>query len=208
MELQAQYATAILMSAAGAALGAVYDIYRTCIKEWRFLRIYSALLDFLFWVFALIFVFTLLLGANDGDVRLVVFVLLTLGWLIYYKIAHPLVVASTRLVVRVVYSIVRFIYRVFVAVVVMPFVYLFKILITLLRFFDQGLRILEVIIVWPLGKLGMVLRLSFRGLKKIVRPWWRKGKDKARSLANKYKKLISKWLHGATSTDEDDEDET
>ncbi len=210
MELQAQYATAILMSVAGAALGAIYDIYRTCIKEWHFLRGYSALLDFLFWVFAVLFVFTLLLGANDGDVRLVVFVLLLLGWAIYYKTAHALVVASTRLVVRVLYYIMMFIYRVFVIIFVMPFVYVYRAFVYFFRLIDRSLLVLEPVVVWPVIKTGDGLLVTTRRAQKIIRPWWRRGKEKGLLMANKYKTIIGNWIHPAQVSDEDrdDKDET
>lgn len=210
MELQAQYATAILMSVAGATLGAVYDMYRTCIKEWRFLRIYSALLDLSFWGFAVLFVFTLLLGANDGDVRIVVFVLLSLGWLVYYYTAHALVVASTRLVVRVLYQVLWFIYRMFVIVFVMPLVYVFKVFVYVLHVLDRVLLMVEPVIVWPVIKTGDGLLLTNRGIQKIVLPWWKKGKDNGMRMANKYKTIIAGWLQPSRPNDEDrdDEDET
>ena len=83
MDLQQQYATLILMMVSGAAMGTVHDVYRTSIKEWRLLRRFSVLWDILYWLFATVFVFTMLLGANHGDVRFAVFLLLAAGWWLY-----------------------------------------------------------------------------------------------------------------------------
>lgn len=158
MDLTTQYATALLMTFSGAALGAVYDIYRTSLREWRFLRVFSAWFDFGFWVLALVLVFTALLGANHGDVRLVVFVLLALGWLAYYMTAHALVVSGTRFIVRLVLGLLRAAVGVLRTVLVLPALWAFRLLWGFARRAERVLSLLEPRVVWPVEWSGRVSR--------------------------------------------------
>ncbi len=188
MELQAQYATAILMSGAGAILGAVYDIYRTSLKEWRFLRRFSALFDIAFWLFALIMVFTMLLGANDGDVRLVVFVLLAIGYTVYRLTVHPLVVGSTRMVIRFIQRVLYLCYRGFLIIVIQPIVFVVKAIAWVFSLIDRGLGATEPVIVWPFQTL------AYRPVKKYLVPIVLRWKDKYIGMSNKYINLFMGWF--------------
>lgn len=217
MDLQAQYATAILMTASGALLGSIYDIYRTSLREWRFLRPFSAWFDFGFWVFALVLVFTGLLGANDGDVRLVVFVLLAMGWFIYYKTAHALVVASTRLVVRLIYQALLFAAAVFSWLVIRPAVSSCRAARSTVRAVDRALARIEPIVVWPVEQVGTLGWRYGRGVYGWIRRYldkfvaWGKKEPIGRASNNVIKRMRH-WLGRANATghppSEDDEDET
>lgn len=198
MDLTAQYATALLMTGAGVALSAVYDIYRTSLREWRFLRRFAALFDVSFWLFAVVFVFTMLLGANDGDVRIVVFVLLAIGAFIYYKTAHPLVVASTRLVVRFVYRALRLFCRVLVFLFVTPVVFAVRIGRRVWDLTDRGLLAVEPLVVWPVIQAGRGAgagaRWGARRLHMQVQPFCRRWQEQCRRLSKlSSKKLLRLW---------------
>ena len=207
MELQAQYATALLMAAAGAALSAVYDVYRTSLREWRFLMRFSALFDMAFWVFAVVFVFTLLLGANDGDVRIVVFVLLAIGAFVYRRTAHALVVASTRMVVRAILWILRFALAVLTAVFVTPVLYALRLAAAALRLLDRALAGLEPLIAWPVlqaGRAGAWAAARLAGqARKYLRPLWLRGKERWARVSNTWG---VGWLRRLFSRGEDDGD--
>lgn len=197
MELQVQYATALLMSTAGVVMGAVYDIYRTSLREWRFLRRFSALFDIAFWMFSLVFVFTLLLGVNDGDVRIVVFVLLAIGFVIYYFTAHPLVVASTQLLVRWIYRAGLFLFHTFILVFIRPIVWLWQTATSFLRFLDHMLMRLEPVIVWPVWQ-------TIKLLGKIFQPIVQKGKDIRTYLSKKTRTMVAAWLEKLRTDESDD----
>ncbi len=209
MDLQAQYATAVLMTLAGAVMGTVHDVYRTSLKEWRFLKRFSPVFDLGYWLVATVFVFTLLLGANDGDVRLVMFVLLGAGWFVYYKTAHSLVVASTRLVVRFVYLCLRLAYKTVVLLVVTPCLYACRSILLVCRSADRGLASIEPVIVWPVVKTGHSLQggatWGVRRAKKYLRPIAAHGKEEGRRVANKYHALLVRLFSGASSGGDDDE---
>ena len=195
MEQQTQYATALLMTSAGAVLAAVYDIYRSSLKEWRFLTRFSSLLDFGFWVFALIFVFTLLLGVNDGDIRLVVFVLLGSGALIYWKTAHPLVEASTRMIVRFIRRLFMAVYRIFVVLLIRPLQILLKMVRRSVVVLDGALLKLEPLIGWPVAKMLQWVRAGVRAVgRKYLLPALRGGKEHIQAVSNRYRHKILDWL--------------
>lgn len=187
MELETQYTTAFLLSMAGAVLGAVYDIYRTSLREWRFLRRFSALFDIAFWIFGLLFVFTLLLGVNDGDVRIVTFVLLAIGYGVYYGTAHPLIVASTKLVVRTIYRVVVLLIHMSVVVFVRPLIWLWRVLCACVGFTDKVLSRMERVLIWPVWQGGRLLR-------KIFTPIVQKGKELRYALSKKMVTILMAWL--------------
>ncbi|MHB1628193.1 MAG: spore cortex biosynthesis protein YabQ [Bacilli bacterium] len=209
MDLQAQYAAAALMATAGAVMGAVYDVYRTSLKEWRFLKRFSPLFDLGYWFAATVFVFTLLLGTSDGDVRLVIFFLLGAGWVIYYKIAHALVVASTRLVVRFVYQCLRLVYKTILLLIVTPCLYACRSILALCRTADRGLASMEPAIVWPVVKTGRGLQSGAtwgtRRAKKYLRRIAVRGEEVGRRMANRYRALLARLFSGGGSGGDDDE---
>lgn len=207
MDLTAQYMTAILMSGAGAILGTIYDIYRTSLKEWRYLRPFSTLFDLLFWAFSLVFVFTLLLGVNDGDVRFVIFVLLALGYGVYRFTLHRLIVASTRLTVRFILQILRFTLWVLYSMFVQPILMVYQAIRRLLHLIDRALYLMEPIITTPAmtvtKSLWVVGKWLYRFVRKFILPvflWW---KELMHLLSNKYQTIIRKWLVPSSNDDED-----
>lgn len=200
MGLQTQYATALLLGMAGAVLGAVYDIYRTSLREWRFLRRFSALFDILFWIFSVIFVFSLLLGVNDGEVRIITFVLLSIGYLIYFYTAHPLVVASTQLVVRFIYKVLQLLAATFVIVCVRPVVWTWQIGRSVARFANRLLLRVEPVLVWPIWQTG---RLA----KKILRPIVHKEKELRTWVSKIYRTFTKHWFETKPLESPEEEDE-
>ncbi len=209
MDLQAQYAATALMATAGAVMGAVYDVYRTSLKEWRFLKRFSPLFDLGYWLVATVFVFTLLLGTNDGDVRLVIFFLLGAGWFIYYKIAHALVVASTRMVVRFVYQCLRLVYKTILLLIVTPCLYACRSILALFRTADRGLASMEPVIVWPVVKTGRGLQggatWGTRRAKKYLGRIAVRGEEVGRRMANRYHALLARLFSGGGSGGDDGE---
>jgi len=154
VDLSQQYATLILMLLAGAVMGIVYDVYRTAIKEWRFLRNFSALWDILYWVVATVFVFTMLLGANHGDVRIVVFLLLGAGWWLYTLTIRTLVVAVTTTIIRAILAVIHWLMMLFYRVMVLPLLFLLKIMWGTIKRVNRVMGKIEIIIVWPIAFTG------------------------------------------------------
>lgn len=164
MSLEEQYATILLMVFSGALMGMVHDFYRTVLKEWRFLRKFSVFFDVLYWVFAIVFVFTVLLGANHGDVRLVVFVLLAAGWWVYALTLRKLLVPSVRQLVRFILFVLHWIMKLLWWVLIAPVILLLRFLRQILSVADKITQRVEKILIWPIN--FTVRKLFYRFLKK------------------------------------------
>jgi spore cortex biosynthesis protein YabQ len=201
MGIASQYATALLLCSVGALLGAVHDVYRGALREWPVWRRLGPVLDLLFWVFATIFVFTVLLGTDDGDVRLIVFVLLAIGWLIYHKTAQPLVVASTRLVARVVLAVVRFIRRALYVLFALPVVAAWRAARALVRAVDRILQACEDRIAPAVTWVGVYV--IARPLRKICRG----GQEIAKWTSKLIKTTAQRWNPFGSSGRKDSDDE-
>ncbi|MCY0869050.1 MAG: spore cortex biosynthesis protein YabQ [Firmicutes bacterium] len=201
MEIAAQYATALLLCSVGALLGAVHDVYRGALREWPALRRLGSVFDLLFWVFATIFVFTVLLGTDDGDVRLVVFVLLAIGWVIYHKTAQPLVVASTRLVARAALAVVRFLRRAAYVLAALPVIASVRAVRVLLRGFDRVLQACE-------DQIAPIV--SWVGVHAIARPLQKMffgGQEIAVWTSKRMKTTAQRWHPFRSSGHKDSDDE-
>lgn len=154
MDLQQQYATLVLMMLSGATMGTVHDVYRTAIKEWRFLRRFSALWDILYWLVATVFVFTMLLGANHGEVRFAVFLLLGAGWWLYALVLRRLVVAVTTTVIRAILSVMRWVWYLIFRMLILPIVVLLKFMWITAKRINQMMEKIEIVLVWPIAFTG------------------------------------------------------
>jgi spore cortex biosynthesis protein YabQ len=167
VSLMTQYLTLIAMSISGAILGAVYDVYRVVLKQWRFLRFFNPVFDLMFWIFALVLVFWALMWANNGDVRLYVFVILLLGLLVYRLLFRKIVVSGTVGVILGMKALGLLIYRMFLLLVVQPLLLLGRLLLALLRALDRVAQVIETVILWPFRP---ILRLLHKGLKRVFVP--------------------------------------
>lgn len=219
MSLWTQYLTVFAMSASGAALGAVYDIYRTILAEWKYLRFLSSILDFVYWVFALLLVLWSLHWANNGDVRFYVFLLLGIGLVIYRLLFRKIVVGSTvRMVLAITYAL-RLLYRLFWMLVITPLIGLWRLTLALARFIDRLAAMLERVILWPFGPLLAIFEWLGRTLyqwtivpliEPVLRPAKRHVLDPVRQFFIRaerkwrgFLRRVANWL--VNSDDEDEE---
>jgi spore cortex biosynthesis protein YabQ len=168
LSLYTQYLTVLAMSVSGAVLGAVYDVYRTILAEWRYLRWMSSILDFAYWIFALGLVLWALEWANDGDVRFYVFVIMAIGLALYRLLLRKLVVGSTVRMVLAITFLVKTMYRLFLMLVVTPLLWLWSLLLALLRLVDRMAAIFERIILWPFRPLLRALEWIMRKLYQLA----------------------------------------
>ncbi|MFD2170685.1 spore cortex biosynthesis protein YabQ [Tumebacillus lipolyticus] len=211
MNQQMQYLAILSMSLSGAVLGAVYDVYRTILSEWKYLRFLGPVLDFLFWVFALLLVLVALHEVNHGDVRVYVFVLLGIGLVLYRLLLRKLVVGSTvRIVLAITFS-VKMIYRLFMMLVVTPLLWIGSLLLALWRLIDRLAAGLERLILWPFQPLLRVCswllhklyRLAIEPLVgPVVRPV-QKFVQRVKSRWKGFLRAVAKWLVGKDQDDDD-----
>ncbi len=105
MSLADQFSTLYQMVISGFALALVFDMLRVAANEFRLPSWMAGLMDVLYWIAALIFVFQTLYRSNDGEVRLFVFLGLLLGGCLYFIILGRIVrkagVRAARLIIGV-----------------------------------------------------------------------------------------------------------
>lgn len=194
MDLQTQYMTLIAMSLSGAILGAVYDMYRVVLKHWRFLRVLGPLFDLAFWFFAAILVFWALLWANQGDFRLVIFLLLCLGLLIYRLLFRRWVIGGTVGVILGIKAVLLFFYRLFEWLVIRPLEILLRLLAALFSVVARLFRVCERLLLWPFRHLfirfaSLIQQRLASGQKGGLNKWL-KGWAKIKGFAA----ALSKWF--------------
>lgn len=97
-----------IMVLTGALIGFVFDAYRAMRHAKRPGIAATALGDALFWAMATLTVLAAVFYANWGEVRVYVFLGLTLGAVLYFKLASPLLFRLLRFVWEVVVTVTRF----------------------------------------------------------------------------------------------------
>ncbi|TCS74472.1 spore cortex biosynthesis protein YabQ [Effusibacillus lacus] len=207
MTLQTQYMTLMVMGLNGMLLGAVYDMYRVVLRHWKFLRWASPVFDLAFWVLAVFLVFWSLMWANNGELRLYVFVLMGIGLAVYRLLFRKIVIGSTVGIIMSIGFLCLSVYKGFLIFVVGPIQQLWRTLIIILRAFDRLLRVLEKVILWPFQPLGKILqwlgKQLFRWTKKLsnplirpflpyLSPWWNRLMQKTAPVLDNFKSLAAR----------------
>lgn len=105
--MQGQGLYVVWLLAAGAAMGTVFDLYNTTLGSAGWLRWLRPAVDLSFWAASALGVYRIAYVADDGRVRLYLFVLIALGWLLYALTLRGIVVGSARTLVRVAAAVLR-----------------------------------------------------------------------------------------------------
>jgi spore cortex biosynthesis protein YabQ len=190
VDLEAQYLTMMAMTVSGAVMGAIYDMYRVVQKEWRFLKPFGPLFDFLFWMVSLGIVFSALIWANQGDLRFYVFVILGIGYLLYRWTLQRAVTQSTMTIIHLIQTLIRMLYTLVFFLIVKPIALLFHILALGFRTLSKLAWVLEQAMLWPFQVLLKVLGW-------LLRPMIRYGSKRAKKPYQKLEGIfhrLSKWL--------------
>lgn len=135
MSLHVQFLTLSLMAGSGVVLGVGYDIIEVVAREFRLRRLTTALMDVGYWLVATFFVFQMLIYANDGQVRLFVFVGLLVGVIIYSYILSRLVRLTVTKVITFLLGLLRWFIRIIHILLVRPLLYVFGLIQILIGFF-------------------------------------------------------------------------
>jgi len=189
-----------MMMLSGIGMGVVFDSYRIISDELRINRWWVPVFDILYWIAATVVVFQVLSASNEGEVRLYVFIGLLLGIGLYHWLFGRFVVRMVHNLIRAVKALARFTVRAFVLLVIRPLqllfklvkllaaflaaftIFLFRIVLQLVRPFWWLLRWLTKPVARPLGKwiigwarpLAARWRLQERGASVVgivVRIW-------------------------------------
>lgn len=108
---QAQlFLTALLV---GAALAAVYDVFRILRIAFPSGTVCIAIEDICYFILCTFVTFTFILRDNEGMVRSYILLGEVLGWVLYYFTLGSLVISCSKGVIRFCHRICRFFYRCF-----------------------------------------------------------------------------------------------
>lgn len=104
----------------GIIVGLLFDIYRV-IRGFRTPnKILTAISDILFWIFASLLTFIIMLVTNNANLRYYTFLGLFLGLYFYFSLLSRLFIGSLRYIVYFTIKIIRLFFR----IIITPFVLL------------------------------------------------------------------------------------
>lgn len=134
MSLHVQFLTLYLMAGSGVVLGIGFDIIEVLAHEFRLRRWTTALMDIGYWLVATLFVFQVLVYANDGQVRMFVFIGLFVGVIIYFYLLSRIVRLTVNGVLTFFLRLLRGVGRILYTLLIRPLLYLYRLLQIILGF--------------------------------------------------------------------------
>lgn len=134
MSLQVQFLTLSLMAGSGVVLGIGYDIIEVLSREFRLRRFMIALMDVGYWLVATLFVFQVLVYANEGQVRVFIFIGLLVGIVIYFYMLSRLVRLTVTWVIVLFLRLIRRVIRILYTLLIQPLLYVYRLLQIILGF--------------------------------------------------------------------------
>lgn len=121
----------------GAALGALYDVFRILRIAIPASRGIIAAQDLLFFVLAAIATFLFLLTSIDGSVRVFLMVGEALGWVLYYFTLGQLVMRVSKTIIAAIKAVFRFLLRYLLAPIYRLIYSFITLLLRPIRFFGR-----------------------------------------------------------------------
>jgi spore cortex biosynthesis protein YabQ len=134
MSLHVQFLTLYLMAGSGVVLGIGFDIIEVIAHEFRLRRWTSAFMDIAYWLVATLFVFQVLVYANDGQVRMFVFIGLFVGVIIYFYLLSRIVRLAVNGILTFFLRFLRGVGRILYTLLIRPLLYLNGVLQIILGF--------------------------------------------------------------------------
>jgi spore cortex biosynthesis protein YabQ len=145
----AQWMTIASMMMCGLVMGTVFDVYRVASHRFHVARWLLPALDVVYWAAATLSVFSILLGSNEGEVRMYVFLGLGIGVTGYFGLFSHWVVKLSGKLIDIVKALLRSLWKMFNILLLIPFLWVVRLLAKLL---DILFVITAAILLW-LGKL-------------------------------------------------------
>jgi spore cortex biosynthesis protein YabQ len=134
VSLQVQFLTLSLMAGSGVVLGIGFDIIGVLTLKFKLRSWTSALMDIGYWLIATLFVFQVLVYANDGQVRMFVFIGLFVGVIIYFYLLSRIVRITVNGILTLLLRLLRGVSRTLYTLLIRPFIYLYRVLQIILGF--------------------------------------------------------------------------
>jgi spore cortex biosynthesis protein YabQ len=128
VSLHIQFLTLSLMAASGVLLGVGFDIMDLLTRQFHLRRWITALMDLGYWLISTLFVFQVLVYANEGQVRVFVFIGLLVGVIVYYYLLSRIVRFIIEWILTQLLRLLHIISRVIYTLVIRPMQYVFKLM--------------------------------------------------------------------------------
>lgn len=167
MSLNEQFITMLAMLLSGVGMGMVFDGYRVVALQLHFPKWTKPVLDFMYWLVAVCFVFRVLYLTNQGDLRFYVFIGLFLGVWFYFLWFSFTTVRIVVILMKALKQLVRFVKVCLDILLVRPVLLIYKLIRVLFRF------LLAFVIF--IGKIVLqLLRPFWKLLRWMTSPLWRR----------------------------------
>jgi spore cortex biosynthesis protein YabQ len=144
----AQWTTIASMMMCGLAMGIVFDVYRVASHRFHVTRWLLPALDVIYWAAATLGVFNILLGSNQGEVRMYVFLGLGIGVTGYFGLFSGWVVKASGKIIDILKALFHFLWKLVNMVVLTPLLWIVK---GLAKLIDIVFIIIAALLLW-LGK--------------------------------------------------------
>lgn len=171
MSLSVQWWTMTTMLLSGIGMGIVFDGYRVVSDELQINRWWIPVLDLLYWIAATLVVFHVLSASNEGEVRTYVFLGLLLGIACHYWLFSKLVEKLVHALIRGLRLLIQFGIRTFVVLVIRPLMLLYRIGKLIIAFLIVLTMFLFRIVIQLVRPLWILVRFLTRPLLRPVGKW-------------------------------------
>ncbi len=168
MSLTVQFQTLASMVISGIVLGFCFDGYRVVSGKLHFPRWIIPLLDVAYWLLAAIFIFRILFYANQGQLRLYVFLGLGIGAICYYLLFSRWVILATAALVDLIKALIRQMIHIFKLVVIAPILWMGKLIWFFLGFLAAIAVFILKFVLQLLYPVRYLVRLAWQLLLKIT----------------------------------------
>jgi len=150
--------TIATMMLCGLVMGLTFDVYRVASHRFHVARWLLPALDVAYWAAATLGVFAVLLGSNQGEVRMYVFLGLGIGVTGYFGLFSPWVVKLSGKLIDFFAALSRFLWKLVRTLLIVPILWIVRLLAKLL---DIAFVVTAAIVLWigkplfkPLSAIG------------------------------------------------------
>ncbi|MYL35959.1 spore cortex biosynthesis protein YabQ [Pontibacillus yanchengensis] len=190
MSLDTQFITMFMMLWSGIYLGMAIDTFRRFERYWKKQTIFAFSIEIFFWLLQGLIVFYFLFVANQGELRLYIFLLILCGFAMYQALFKTIFRRILEKLISFGISFIRFIKRLFNALIYSPLRWMIRLLIKILL----GIW---VVVVWLLLLVGKIILLPLKLVGKII--WWLTPKivknyfQQLKGIYSKIENILLKW---------------
>ncbi|MCD9026292.1 spore cortex biosynthesis protein YabQ [Cohnella silvisoli] len=185
MNAAAQWMTIASMMLCGLSMGLVFDVYRVASHRFHVARWLLPALDVVYWAAATLGVFSILLGSNQGEVRMYVFLGLGIGVTGYFGLFSNWVVKLSGKIFDILKAMFNFLWKLVNTIVLTPFLWVVRLLAKLL---DILFIITAALVLW----IGKLLFKPFSALGRRLWPKLLPIRRKIEPVAKAYIRLREK----------------